>query len=508
MGLLGPYTFDNSTFMTRMLGSVWDLWFPEKSTITGLMTSRCEPFYQAYLGLLELVACKSRFDIPVFQTKYWSQLIIKESEKNNGAQMYNLYDTNGLAYQNSLKPAYGDKENNKYFSYAIDPQIKYVHAVYNRIINPSLIWMSNADFVVDGDRHVISFYTDPFEDPLVPKRTILDSNGNVVDRELNLWLSLAGWDMQYVYEQFGYALGIWMKSSSFYKEFISAIWDNLVLGPTKIALKLAFSALTGIPFARETETVLTIIDESPVYKHVETDKNVYTFKASTSIIVKPGQVLHVGDSMCSSMLIIEPEYGVNVTQFPGLAIGKSLTRGSFMGPIGFDNADVPVQYMGLDPNGKAIVQFQVSGFPQDVTSFWQRTHQEGLKTGRTLADLLDTRTVKASPTTPADLPATINPFEFAMDHIFIDNMYLVYVKPSDFASGAPGLGALDLLYSYLPPYTTYVIFVEIQQNTEYYSLEPQADSLGFFKGTTISETAGEFAVDRGPTIRTIPGRCK
>lgn len=508
MGLLGRYTYDNAEFMVRMLGSVWGLWFPEHSTVTSLMTSRTEPFYQSYLGLLELVACKSRFDIPVFQTRFWSQLTVKESEKNSGAQMYNLYDTSGLVYQSSTKPAYGDKENNRYFSYAIDPQVKYVHAVYNRIINPSLIWMNNADFVVDGDRHVISFYTDPFEDPLVPKRVILDSSGNVVDREIQLWLSLAGWDMQYIYEQFGYALGIWMKSSTFYKEFISAIWDSLVLGPTELTLKLAFSALTGIPFAGETETVVRIIDESPVYKHVETDKNIYTFKASTTIIVTPGQILNVGDPMCSSLLFIEPEYAAHIEQFPGLAIGKDLTRPDFAGPIVFGNAEVPVQYMGLDPNGKSIVQFQVDGFPRDVQNFWQRSHREGLKANNTMADVLDTRAVRASPTTPADLPATINPFQFAMDHIFINNMYLVYINPRDFAAGSPGLGALDLLYAYLPPHTTYVIFVEIQQNTEYYNLEPQADSLGFFKGATINENAGEFVVDRGPTIRSIPGRCR
>jgi hypothetical protein len=511
MAITAERGMENGNVLAAMLGTYWTHFFPDQDTLTSLMTARGEPFYQVYLGLMDIVACKSRFNIPVFKSKYWSLFTVKESEKNSGFQMSNLYNTSQLTYQNASKPAYGDKENSKYFSYSIDPAITSVHAVYNRVVNPSLVWMSGADFMVDGDRHTINFYTDPFENELVPKRDILSpTTGEVIDREIALWLSLSEWDLQLVYEQFGYALGIWMKSSTFYKEFLSAIWDSLVLGPTELTLKLAFSALSGIPFARDHETVLTVIDESPNYKHVETDKNLYTFKASTTITVKVGDALNPGDTMCSAMQFIEPTVDEPVSIIPqGLAISSNIMRpAGINGAIVLGNKDVEVQYLGLDANNKAIVQFEVNGFPEDVAAFWRRAHLTGLAQGHTLADVLDTRAVRASPTTPYDLPATINPLTFAASHIFINNLYFVYMRPTDFAVGAPGLGAMDLMYPYLPAQTTYMIFVETQQDTDYYRVGDQVASLGFFKGTSLSDSAGRFAVDLGPTIRAIPGRCR
>ena len=507
MGVAGSRAFDNGKFIVSLLGTLWDMWFPDKDTVVGIMTARGEPFWQVYLDLLDLVACKSRLNIPIFQRRYWHLFTVLESQKDSGVQVCNLYDTTGLTYQNANKPAYGDKENSRFFSYAIDAEIKDVHAVYNRVIDPSLIWMNNADFAVDADRGIISFYTDPFENALVPKRDVLDSTGTVVDREIALWLNFSSVDLQYVYEQFGYALGIWMESSTFYKDFISAIWDSLVLGPSQTSLKFAFAALAGIPFAKETETVVTIIDESPVYKHVETDKNIYTFKASATVIVDIGQELTIGDPMVSDLLFFEPT--ASLTAFPGIAIDTNLMRSiGLSGPIVFDNDDMTVDYIGLDINDKAIVQFGVSGFPADVTKFWANVHKEGVLKGVTMADALDTRAVLISPTTQADLPATVNPFNFAISHIFLNNMYLVYVNPLAFADGAPGLGSLDMLYPFLSPHTTYVIFVAIQQDTDYYTVGDQSDGLDFFKGTTISERADNFAVDIGPTIRAIPGRCR
>lgn len=511
MAFVDIRSFDNSAFMLRALGSLWAYWYPERDALTALLTARGEPFYQVYLDLLDLVADRCRFNVPIFKKQNWYLFTLKESQKGDSAQLLSLYGTSGMVYQGADKPAYGDKASEKYHSYAIDSTIKRVHAVYNRVINPSLIWMENKDFVVDGDRGVITFYSDPFEDPLVPKRDILDSTGAVVDQEIALWFNMSEWDIQNVYTQFGYALGIWMKSSTFYRDFISAIWDMLVLGPTQATLKFAITALTGIPFAEGGETVLHIIDESPNYKHVETDRNVYTFKASTNIIVSEGDVLAAGQSLATAALVVEPEVGQDLAAygFRGMAMYNTLMSPvGLTGPIVFEDTTVQVNYLGLDANDKAIVRFDVSGFPIDIENFWQRSHREGLRLNRTLGDVLDTRTVRSSPTTPADLPSTINPFQFAIEHIFLNNLYLIYLRPQDFMPGTPGLSSLDLLYPYLPPHTTYMIFVEMTATTDYYSVGDSSDTLGFFKGTNVAESYSDFAVDIGPTIRALPGRCR
>lgn len=510
MAFISKKCADNSEFMLRTLGALWSYWYPERDTVKSTLTARGETFYQVYLDLLDLVASKSRFNIPIFKRQNWYMFTVLESQKNASYQLMNLYSTNGLTYQYADKPAYGDKLNSKYFSFAVDPTIKRVHAVYNRVINPSLILLDGVDYSLNTEHGIISFSKDPFDDPLVPKRDVLDSSGNVVDREMALWFNLSDWDIQNVYNQFGYALGIWMESSTFYKEFISAVWDLLVLGPTQSALKFAITALTGVPFAEGNETVVRVISDGS-YKHVETDKNVYTFKSTATIIVSAGDELVAGQAMSTSAIIIEPSYGekLSVVNIKGFSLDSSLMNpAGLSGPVTFENADVDVMYVGLDVNNKAVVQFSVSGFDKDVANFWSRTHEEGLRIGRTMADVLDTRVIRSTPTTPADLPSTINPFQFVMDHIFLDNLYLIYCKPSEFAVGAPGLGGLDLLYKYLPAYTTYLIFVEMDSNTDYYSVVSSVDTVEFSKGRSMSDTAKDYASDLGCRIRALPGRCR
>jgi hypothetical protein len=512
MAFVSARSFDNGGFMLQMLGTLWSIWYKEHDELAGLMTARGEPFYQVYLGILDLLANKSRFNVPVFKTQQWYLFTLKASQRDEGAQLANQYSDTGLTYQEADKPAYGDKANLKHYAYALAPGIVQVHAVYNRVINPSLIWMAGADFSVDGDRGIISFYTDPFQDPLVPKRDVLDANGNVIDQEIALWFSLASIDIQNVYTQFGYALGVWMKSSTYYREFISAIWDLLILGPTQLALKTAFSALTGIPFAEGGETVRKIIDESPYFKHVQTDKNLYTFKAGATILVSVGDVLVSGELMTSSLVIYEPDVNspdASAFGFKGFSIQDTLMNPvGLKGPVIFEDAEVSVSYLGLDANNKAIVQFAVSGFPSDVDAFWRRSHQEGLKTGKTMASLLDTRVVQDTPTTPADLPTTINPFNFVLDHIFVNNLYLIYIEPQNFASDSPGLGSLDMLYPYLSPHTAYMIYVDTDAGHDYYDMGDAQDTLSFWRGRGISDTVPNVINDLGCVIRAIPGRCR
>ncbi len=183
MAFVSKRSFDNSEYMLRALGALWSYWYPERDNVKSLLTARGEPFYQAYIDLLDLVASKCRFNIPIFKRQQWYLFTVLESQRETSFQLMNLYGTSGLVYQNASKPAYGDKENTKYYSFALGTEIKQVHAVYNRVINPSLIWMNNEDFYIDSNRGVISFAVDPFQDPLVPKRDVLDSDGNVVDRE-------------------------------------------------------------------------------------------------------------------------------------------------------------------------------------------------------------------------------------------------------------------------------------------------------------------------------------
>ena len=68
-------------------------------------------------------------------------------------------------------------------------------------------------------------------------------------------------------------------------------------------LKLYFSAITGIPVILEdTEKVLEIDDNV-----VRTDKNYYLVSCPDTIIVKVGDILHVGDPISSGLTFYTPE---------------------------------------------------------------------------------------------------------------------------------------------------------------------------------------------------------
>jgi hypothetical protein len=502
-------SFDNPDYFLRTLGTWWATFFGDRTTVREMLAGAGELYYQTYLDFLDTLAMKSKFTVPIFRRKNWHAFTVLASERFDGSQLNNLYGTSRLEYRNILKPAYGDKEDTDYFSYRIPDQIASVHAIYNRLIDPSLVWAENEDFGVDAARHAIHFATDPFTDPLVPQREVLDSEGNVVDHEILLWFNLSQWDHEFIYNYFGYAVKIWMKSSNFYKEFVSAVWDHLTIGPTKAALKLALMGMTGVRFALANETITRVINDGR-WIHIETPTQLYTFKNNVTVLVEAGDSVVAGDPLVDAVLVIEPSPVTDWDTFTGVALNGAMMRmGDVKYPITFENKDVPVEYIGLDPNGKAIVQFSVSGFDSDVATFWRQAHNEGLALDQTLAEVLDTRTNPIGEPLPQDMPEFINPFEFVIDNLFSNNLFVIVMKPEQFADGAPGLQGLEYLYKFLVPQSTYLIFVEMEQDTDYYSIGNSEDTVSFQKAVPpIYEAVESLALDHGPTIKPIKENCR
>lgn len=500
-----PYNslaFDNGSQLASLLGTFWSVWCGDRDFVENMMTSAGSEYFQTYLDTLDLVATKSRFNVPVFKRKYWSTLTALESEKGTYTGLSYQYGDGSLTYSTSKYPSYGDSKQTVYYAFPIDADLKSVSGVYNRVVNPSLAWASGVDFIIDTERSLILFLEDPFSNDLIPKIEIRDENGEVTDRQFLLWLNMSEWDHEYVYEQFGYALGIWMESSSFYREFISALWDSLVLGPTRSALKLILSAISGVPFAQDNETVTEIVNQSHA-TFVATDVNVYEFQPTVQLTVAAGDTLTPGQAMCTAVEILEPGNDTDWSSVAGIALGASLTgRQPSLHPITIENRTVDVVLAGYDPEGRAIVRFDVSGFPTDVESFWTEAHAAGVALGKTAAHLLDIRTVAVGEPLARDLPATVNPFTFFMDNLFDNNLYVLRLRPADFADGVPGLAALEYLHEYASPYTTYIIFVEMDPEIDYHDVSA-TDTISLYKGAYNEDTAIDFATDRGPTIRSI-----
>jgi len=156
--------------------------------------------------------------------------------------------------------------------------------------------------------------------------------------------------------------------------------------------------------------------------------------------------------------------------------------GDYLSGLTFSNTSVPLDY-SVDDTGKAIVTFEVGGYPGDVDTFWENVRQGEIEGGQTLAEMLDTRTDPIGEPQPQNLPSTINPTEFMLENVMQNNLFLVWIRPSLFSPDAPGSGFIHFLRNVIAPNTTFVVFLTI---------EPPLDTIPLNEaGTTSTPGFGE-----------------
>jgi hypothetical protein len=454
--------------LIRTLGSFWYHYFGDRDQLETHYRSLGHEQGQAYLDYLEAVASVSRFDIPAFHKEDWYLWVIKESDSD---QVKNIYDQEGLAYDGSV--AYDSARADQFlFPLPTDgflgPMADARFQIYNRVIYPSKTWTRGLDFDIDYEQKTIRFYEDPFESEYVAKREVVDESGNAVDREIGLWLYRGEFDLDWIWERFGFAVALRLESSQYYKDFTNALWDAYVFGSNMRSMHMAFESMFGIPLVIEpVETVERIVEE-PERTLVITDKNVYEFKAGVTVIVSVGDELVAGDSMIDA-IVVEDLAGnaPDVSLLSGVAMDENYLSGGYFAELVFENTEVDVEYGGLDDDGKAVVTFRIQGFPNDVDLFFEKAQEVAKATGqKTLAELLDLRDSPSSQPLPPNLSAKINPLDFALQQIMRNHLWLLKIKTSAIQDRAPGLKMLRYIRDIVPPHTSLLIFVEISADTD------------------------------------------
>jgi hypothetical protein len=514
MSFLNGRTFEHGQIVLDMLSTFWGLWFPDRMLLKNELDGMGQLYYETYLKTLETFACASKETVPTFALSNWKFLTLKDSDKLTADALKYKYGDAGRVYGNAGN--YGDQRVTPHFSYPIDPSIANCSHLYNRLIDPSLVLIQGQDYSIDSENSLIHFMDDPTKNALIPVREVIDDTGVVVDREIGLWASNVQIDESYIYTHFGYVFNVWLKSSDFYRQFISALWDNLYLGPSKSAVKLVLSALTGIPFAKGDETVEKILVETQGLTII-TNQNVYTFKPTATALVAEGDVLTVGQELVDSVRVIEPRNTTDWAGFLGISLGERFLGFTGLGPLFFENKLVDLDYVGVDIEGRAIVRFDIRGWSDDVENYWKTVHADGIQ-NKTLAEYLDLRANPILQPDQRDLPSQINPFLFVMNNLFKNNLYVISLSVEDFADGAPGLNNIVHLYKYLPPHTTYIMFLQMPTITDQYdtagmqdtvsfmhAVEPIHDS--FYVGSNDDYVAGLLR-DLGPTFKFVPENCR
>lgn len=445
-----PGELDEARKLLTVVGSFWAETYAGSDLVASLLHSKAQQQAQAQLDLYELLAAFSRFNVPVFHRENWSLLLLKESDLNSP----NLPIWDGT-YNFDGPLQFDVPVESQLFAWPAPAGLENANSVSDRITGATFTYTRGTDFVLkDG---VIRFRTNPFAAPTASPVQVFDG-GQATDRVLHLWVYAGEFDWDHVYRQFGYVIGLKLKSSRPYKEIVNAVYDGLVEGTTGRCVEDFMSAVCDVPLAKGTEVVKYVLSDA-AGKWVITDENAYGFSANANVTVSVGDTVTAGQAMTDALTLHDFNRGQLPDSIRALSLGRGVLSSAFFRELTFENKDVPlVVEEGVD--GYTKVSFEISGWPTDVEKFWEDTHAAGIAANDTLAMRLDTRTTKTGQPTAIALPAIVNPAKFLIENVYRGNAFAVVVKPNAFGPEAVGTHAARYLRKLVPPQTLCLLFVE------------------------------------------------
>jgi hypothetical protein len=445
---------DNAKAFLGSLGSFWTLAFSD--SLEGLVVGQLELNWQAYINALEAAASISRFTVPIYHTRLWSRSVIRKSEMNGSAVAPLTYGTASATYGNTY--TYNGAVVVANYRFPAPDDVVSVMQIVDRPIKPGISLIAGVDFTVNSEGGYIAFKEDPFASGKFLTRSTINPKTNQSDEEIELWLFKSSADLSLIYEQFGYALGMYFaESSENYRTLLNAVWDSMVIGPTMRSLHFAISAISGAPVIRNSEEIVeTIILTDPRYQQIITDKEVYTVSKDVAITVAVNAVLHEGDFITDMAYIAE---GVNAAAFFTSAGSPKflITPDMFIGTEGRRiNANLTVAstlqnvtYV-VDGDGfTEVTMAGITGAAGDLTTFWANVNDVSKERGKSLAKALRSHPERTDEPTTWELPSQINTALFFVKQLFGNNVILLYLKDN------VGLGsdALKYLRRLVPAHT-------------------------------------------------------
>jgi hypothetical protein len=490
--MLEPLPLDqlaNPHVVLEILGSFWAHTYAGRDQVLALAGAAGDAAGQAQLDLFELVGCLARRTVPIHHRERWHVLYLRRSLREAGRPAFG---------------ATGDFGAGLSYGAIIDPgplswpcSLAAVATIFNRIAAPSRSLTCGVDFVVrDG---WITFRDDPFADPLLAARDIVDESGTIVDREIALWCFAADSDREFIYQHFGYILGLRLPSSVAYRELINAILDAFVGGTAIDQLLAALAAIAGIPVVRETEETVAWTARDGHGRVIVTDRHAYRFPIEANPVVMPGDVVHAGDRLVDTVEVHELNDGRVPPGLTALATGEGLLASGYYADLIWPDREVPVR-VRTGPGQLARVSWELGGYPPDVERFWDEVHARGLARGQTLAHLLDRREVPATEPGPEHLPATINPLEFLIANLLRGNAVLVRVRAGALGPDALGVEHLRLLRRIMPPHACLITLIELPPQDDSVKMAGILEELTAFDvGPPLAEFVPRFRLGDGPS---------
>lgn len=455
---------DDLQKLSKLIGSFWTDAFTKPEQVADVLRSIRLSERQLASQVQELVATTGRVNCPIYHTRDWYPLKILQSAAKPGNPV--LYGDGSIYGSQSITGnilLYGGGHDAT-VAFDLPSIVRDVSVVTNAITNPSQTYHAGDSFKLNLDLSQIVFLTSPFDDPAMTPELITDASGTTVDQSLTLWLYKARLDWQYLYEQFGYLIGVAAPSSIRYRQMINAVLDAISVGTTLDAVSRVMEAVAGVPNVESDGETVEMVESDAYGVLVATDRQAYAFVPGSEPVVAVGDILNQGDPLVNSVRIVEAGNGAVPDFVTQISLGRGMLPAS-IGELVFTDAITSLE-VETDVDGFTKVSWALGGEAADVTEFFDEMHSRGVAAGVTLANYLDMRTVKIGQPNEASLPSTINPLRFLVENALRNNTLFISLRPALFGDDALGTSMLGLLRMVLPPEVTALIFVSVEPDEE------------------------------------------
>ena len=416
----------------------------------------------------------SRQQLTLYQRQWWKMLVFKQSELGGVEEARIQYGQSGLVYGGGSR--YGDLDGEDQYRYPLDAEIVGAPLLVNRRSGSTAVLVRGIDYELYPG--YISFKVDPFADERLTTREVYE-DGDLADYEVAVWAFAGDLDKDHVWDHAGYVVGWRYATSQAYKDYVNAAWDMHSWGPTTLSLRKVIAGALGVPLAAGDETVERIFETDHLF--IITDRQVYRYELGSNATVAEGDTIKEGDTLTDALQFTELFGNVqDLDDYEGIVLSDAMLKDDYLGSLYFVNDDETLTYVGVDDDGYAEVQFPVSGFPLDITTFWETVHARGKAQGITLAHMLDTRENGNGEPLAYHLPNTVNPMEIITELIGA-NFMLVKVRTAVTDDDAPGIHALGVMRELLPPGMGVIFYVELEADQDTYESEDVSDGVITFE---------------------------
>lgn len=515
---MADFTYPSNDLQQRQrllstLGSFWSDVYAGVAQVEDYVAARGELEQQGFVNLQEAADAISRLTVPVFHTERHYQLSLQEGSRDTTEAAQLRFGGDGVF--GASAHLYG-RAQVEHWAFPLPADLVDVHLITNRVTDPSLTLVNGIDFVINATQSTITFKQNPFDNELFVQSDVM--TGDVVtDKEINLWLHNAKFDHLHIYTHFSHIFDTKLPSSAHARQLLNAVMDAVTNGTAKEQVTQALSALTDISLAKESEEVVEITKDHS-HTLVLTDKNVYRFSKSATALVAKGDNVVPGQSLVDSLQVFELNRGT-LPDVRALALEEGYLATGYYGPLQFENKAETLTVIENDTTERTRLEFPIGGHPLDVTKFFADMHANGIARGKTLANLMDTRTVQVGEPTAANLPTTINPFEFLVKNVLRGNVFLATLKVGDIGKEALGFEYGHLLRRVIPPHTGMLLLLELQGFRDSVTLGNDVETLGTFTGLTpledqipgdssVSPESGALVGTERVSIHKVSGTCQ